>query len=747
MPGAGTTIDRDTFWWRFYEKYGGAGSGNGHAFTGAADYIEGGVAWYNIIYDLVEVQGANIQDPNRPGQRCLWTGNNSPGPSEACGYPQFLSVDSILNAFIDFGVPPEKLVMGAAHYGRAFRNVRNTHPTPGDHNEHGYNSVFSDMCAWDYYDCIRDQSGAPMEPPPTSGSAYCMGWSENEKMSPIPCEVEGFMSKWNITEEPRFVAYKDIVRILEDYDDFQYFFDESALAPFVWNEQDKIFITYDDERSIRHKSEYVNQRDLGGLMYWQMGQDTDDLTLTRTMDDVMEDDKIRLGYWLLDPNDDVEDGRNVPPEDIPWTLLNRVHLSFFNIEGDDANMGDAPYLIKVPRDIRNNPETYANWADNVIRMFRERKSQNPDCEIAIAIGGWALGNRNGPDAYAYSAGIKTPQSRADFIDSAVHILTMQFIARDFPEYADEIEANNYKFEIFDMDWEYPGQETNEKIWDAELGRPVDCFSTVEGMLGDLQGCKWGDNVVRQDVQDLTTFLREFKAATNGEYKRTIASAGAIYSMSFILQDLVEFAAELENINVMTYDYSGPWLQRTPTTPANGYGNQGCKFSTNTWNWLCQGGYQGGATTAHHTNLYPSLRGIQSLSCDDPTSPNAVGCWDGTRATTKPTGTDVFKTAGPTWPNNDPCEPSQWGTIIYSSEQQCRDYNQPTTPPTNRPATPTTAPPPGPTSAPPAPTVPPTSTPPPTTCIARGQLCQFDGSGSPCCEDAVCTGTVHWATCN
>jgi hypothetical protein len=204
MPGSGTTIDRDTFWWRFYNRYGGAGEGNGHAFTGASDYIEGGVAWYNIIYDLIERQGASIEDPMRPGDPCLWgrpQARDTAGPSEACGYPQFLSVDGIMNTFIQFGVPPEKLVLGAAHYGRAFRNVRNEHPNDGDYNHVGYNSVFSDMCAWDYYDCNRDSSGAPMVTPPTSGTAYCMAWTENEKMAPMECEVEGFMSKWNITEE------------------------------------------------------------------------------------------------------------------------------------------------------------------------------------------------------------------------------------------------------------------------------------------------------------------------------------------------------------------------------------------------------------------------------------------------------------------------------------------------------------------------------------------------------------------
>jgi GH18 family chitinase len=589
--------------------------------------IEGGLHWYNIIYDLIEVQGANIPDPKRPGQQCLWTGQDSPGPSEACGYPQFLSVDSAVNAFIDFGVPPEKLIMGAAHYGRVFRNVdQNSAPNAGDYNDAGFNKVFNQMCSWDYWDCNRDANGVP-NPDITSGNAYCMTWSENERMTPIPCEVEGFMAKWNVTEEPRFVAYKDIVRILESNTGFEYHFDNSALAPFAWNEADKLFITYDDERSIRHKADYVNDRGMGGLMYWQMGQDTEDLKLTTTMDETLEADKVRLGYWLLEGDSQLGDGRNVDPELIPWTKLNRVHLSFFNIEGDDDNNGDGPYLVKVPRDTRNNPVQYADWADKVMRMFRLRASENPDCELAIAIGGWAFGNRNAPDAYAYSAAVATPQSRQDLIDSSIDIMSMEFLARDFPEYADEIRSNGYRFDVYDMDWEYPGQTTNDKIWDAFLGRPVDCFHTPQGMLGDMSGCRWDDEVNRADVQNLATFFREFKAATNGEYKRTIASAGAIYSMSFILQDLTELAAELENINVMTYDYSGPWLQRPPVNPEGGYGNIGCRFDTGNWNWwLCDGGFNAGPATAHHTNLYPSVMGLNALSCQDPSAPNTPGCW-------------------------------------------------------------------------------------------------------------------------
>jgi hypothetical protein len=85
-----------------------------------------------------------------------------------------------------------------------------------------------------------------------------------------------------------------------------------------------------------------------------------------------------------------------------------------------------------------------------------------------------------------------------------------------------------------------------------------------------------------------------------------------------------------------------------------------------------------------------------------------------------------------------------GNEHFKSCHDVRIVQAPPTPapPTNPPTPPTPAPP----TAPPTfePTAQPT--PPPTVCVASGQLCQFDGSGTPCCSGTICTGTPNWATC-
>lgn len=50
------------------------------------------------------------------------------------------------------------------------------------------------------------------------------------------------------------------------------YWDDEAKAPYLFNGSS--FITYDDEQSLWHKSEYVKQNGLAGIMFWEYGCDT-----------------------------------------------------------------------------------------------------------------------------------------------------------------------------------------------------------------------------------------------------------------------------------------------------------------------------------------------------------------------------------------------------------------------------------------------------------------------------------------
>jgi len=48
---------------------------------------------------------------------------------------------------------------------------------------------------------------------------------------------------------------------------------ESGRVPYVYDPASRVFITYDDERSIRDKTWYARLRGLRGVMYWELGSD------------------------------------------------------------------------------------------------------------------------------------------------------------------------------------------------------------------------------------------------------------------------------------------------------------------------------------------------------------------------------------------------------------------------------------------------------------------------------------------
>jgi chitinase len=70
------------------------------------------------------------------------------------------------------------------------------------------------------------------------------------------------------------VAYKDFPKNLTPAQGYAYFWDDTAKAPYMYNAAEKKFATFDDKRSIELKTKYVIDNKLGGIMYWELSNDT-----------------------------------------------------------------------------------------------------------------------------------------------------------------------------------------------------------------------------------------------------------------------------------------------------------------------------------------------------------------------------------------------------------------------------------------------------------------------------------------
>lgn len=69
------------------------------------------------------------------------------------------------------------------------------------------------------------------------------------------------------------VPHKNFERVFVRDSGFVYHWDPVAQAPYIYNEQKKWFVTYDDTTSMRLKTEYTIQKKLKGIMFWQLNDD------------------------------------------------------------------------------------------------------------------------------------------------------------------------------------------------------------------------------------------------------------------------------------------------------------------------------------------------------------------------------------------------------------------------------------------------------------------------------------------
>lgn len=132
------------------------------------------------------------------------------------------SVLTSVQGHIDAGVPVEKINLGLAFYGRVWKGVKNEN-----------NGLFQ------------------------------------------PAETVGMIEYY------RTIAEKYI-----DKNEFTRFWDKSAQAPYLWNVDSSIFISYEDGNSIKLKIEYLKEKGLGGVMFWEYTDDYESQLLNAIYDNL-----------------------------------------------------------------------------------------------------------------------------------------------------------------------------------------------------------------------------------------------------------------------------------------------------------------------------------------------------------------------------------------------------------------------------------------------------------------------------
>ena len=109
-----------------------------------------------------------------------------------------------------------------------------------------------------------DSIGVPREKMILGAAFYARTWEDVDSLS------NGLYQKGNFKSS---VLYKDLEKFEKENLGFKKYWDTTARAPYSYNAEKKLFATYDDSLSIAEKTKYVINKDLGGIMFWQLSGD------------------------------------------------------------------------------------------------------------------------------------------------------------------------------------------------------------------------------------------------------------------------------------------------------------------------------------------------------------------------------------------------------------------------------------------------------------------------------------------
>ena len=167
----------------------------------------------------------NVMTYDMSGNWSTVTGFNAPLYDSQPNPPEVGSSDNALTDLQTLGVPAEKLVMGVPFYGHGWSGV------PAINN--GLHQPFTGAAqglweagSFDYYDVAAHYVGR-----------YARFW------------------------------------------------DDAAQVPWLYDAASGTMISYDDPELMAKKAQYVREHGLGGIMFWEMSQDSKDLALLTAIDE------------------------------------------------------------------------------------------------------------------------------------------------------------------------------------------------------------------------------------------------------------------------------------------------------------------------------------------------------------------------------------------------------------------------------------------------------------------------------
>lgn len=165
---------------------------------------------------LPSLDWINVMTYDMSGPWSEVTGFNAPLYDSTANPPEGGSADATISGLLALGVPPEKLNLGVPFYGKGWTGVAATN----DGLHQPFTGITEGEGSFDYRMLAADQ-------------------------------VESYSRFWS----------------------------DTAQVPWLYDAESETMITYDDPESMAAKAAYVREHGLGGIMFWEVTQDSADSAL------------------------------------------------------------------------------------------------------------------------------------------------------------------------------------------------------------------------------------------------------------------------------------------------------------------------------------------------------------------------------------------------------------------------------------------------------------------------------------
>lgn len=204
---------------------------------------------------------------------------------------------------------------------------------------------------------------------------------------------------------------------------------------------------------------------------------------------------------------------NYEPKNIPVEKLTHINYAFANIENGEVVLGDKWADIEKPYGDEDSKCPIKGNFNQLLNPVGPLKQRNPLLQVLISVGGWTWSKN-------FSDVASTEESREKFAISCATFI------------------NRYGFDGIDLDWEFP---------------------VKGGMDGNIHRPEDGENYILL-LKQIRNHLLQLSAINRRQYLLTIASPATPYNYDCLkLKELSEY---LDWINIMNYDYAGPWSSMT-----------------------------------------------------------------------------------------------------------------------------------------------------------------------------------------